>query len=114
MTRSAVRKKRKGPPRRGRVVDKDYLAWIAQQLCIAYWPPFTCHGRITVHHVRRFGEQKHDRRTIPLCEAHHLHDYGPYSIERLGKEEFEAQHGIDIEAAIQEYNRQYESMSSMR
>lgn len=120
LKRSSVRKKRLGPPRRGRVVDVDFIEWMHQtQPCLVFTalintvriPERRCQGRLTVHHVRECGSPKNDRRTIKLCEAHHLigSDQGA-SIERLGKTAFEKRHGVNIEAAITEYNRQYERM----
>ena len=111
-------KKRRSKPRRGRVVDKDYLAWIHTKPC-AVVGPFIETGRkgvsvrfcmtpVTAHHVRRFGEPKNDRRTIPLCWSHHFHSAGPYSIERLGKAGFEKFYDIDIEATILKLNQQYQ------
>jgi len=97
-----VRPKR-GTPRRGRVVDTDYLAWMAKQ------PPLVGYGPVTVHHVRRFGEPKDDRRTVPLPAAYHMIGYGSRTaIEALGKEKFQARFGIDLEAAIIRYNERYE------
>ena len=111
--RSPVQKKRPGKPRRGRVVDKEFLEWVAEQPCLVHGDHSVACIRwmdgITIHHVRRNGEPKSDRRVIPLCPATHLHDFGPESIERLGKKEFEKRHGIDIEAAILRYNEEYES-----
>lgn len=69
---------------------------------------FECNGRLTVHHVKETpGAQKNDRRTIPLCEAHHMHDFGPYSIERIGKAAFEKRYGLKLEQLIVYYNEAY-------
>jgi hypothetical protein len=66
----------------------------------------------TVHHVRRFGEPKNDRRTVPLAPEYHLIQHGPRtSIEALGKAKFEALYGVDLEAKIVEYNRAYDYLS---
>lgn len=102
--RAPIKKRRSGGPRRGRLVDPEYMAWLATQ------PPLVCgNGRLTIHHVRRCGEPKNDRRTIPLPEDKHLIQHGPHtSIEALGKEKFEALYGVDLEAAIVDYNRRYE------
>jgi hypothetical protein len=59
---------------------------------------------ITVHHVRRFGEPKNDRRAIPLCAPHHLHDASPWAIERIGKERFQDMFDLDLEKLIVDYN----------
>jgi hypothetical protein len=89
--------------RRGRVADKDYLAWIALLPCLVSGK------RATVHHVRRYGEPKNDRRTVPLAPEYHQIQAGPQtSIEALGKKKFEARYGIDLEAAIVRLNALYE------
>lgn len=105
-------KANRGTARRGRVVDKDYLAWMASQGCMISGK------RPTLHHVRRFGEPKDDRRVLPLAPEYHMKDYGPRtSIEALGKVKFEARFGVDLEAAIVKYNARYErerGVSTMR
>lgn len=96
--------KRRTTPRRGRLVDAGYMAWLATQPPLVPGP-----GRMTIHHVRRYGEQKNDRRTVPLPASLHLIQDGPYtSIEALGKRKFEVMYGVDLEAAIIRYNEQYE------
>jgi hypothetical protein len=100
--RTAPRKRRRGGARRGRAVDEAYLAWMAQQ------PPLVGSGPVTVHHVRRFGEPKNDRRTVPLPAEYHMHDFGPNAIERIGKQKFQTLFGVDLEAAIVRYNERYE------
>ena len=45
-------------------------------------------GPSTVHHVRRRPDRKglHSRdhkRVVPLCPAHHFHDHGPNSVEKI-------------------------------
>jgi len=97
-------KPRRSKPRRGRVVDKDYLAYMAAQPCMISG------RRATVHHVRRCGEPKNDRRTLPLAPEYHLIQHGPRtSIEALGKAKFEKRYGVDIEASIAKYNERYEA-----
>ena len=100
--RAPVKKRRSGGPRRGRVVDKDFLAWMGAQLCMIS-------GKLaTLHHVRFCGSPKNDRRTLPLAPEYHEIQFGPESIEALGKAKFEALHAVNIEAAIAAYNEQYE------
>lgn len=102
--RAAPVKRRRGKPRRGRVVDREYMAWLATQPPLVSGP-----GRITIHHVRRYGEQKDDRRTVPLPASLHMIQDGPYtSIEALGKAKFEKRYGVDLEAAIVRYNLRHE------
>jgi len=99
-------KRRRSRTRRGRVVDRDYLAWMATQPCIISGKP------ATVHHVRRFGEPKNDRRTLPLAPEYHMIGFGPHtSIEALGKAEFERRYGIDIEDAILRCNERYKAFT---
>ena len=93
------------------MVDTAYLAFMARRQCLveAMAPKFAveCLGRLTIHHLREYGSPKNDRRTVPLCEAHHLIQAGPFAIER-GKRKFIERTGIDLEAAIGGYNLQFE------
>jgi len=100
--RGAPPRRKRSRARRGRVRDKAYLGWMAAQFCLVS-------GRrgVTVHHVRRHGEPKNDRRTVPLMAEFHMYEFGRYSVERLGKERFEEYHGVDLEAAIVKYNARY-------
>ena len=100
-------KKRRAKPRRGRVIDKDFVAWMHTQPCLVRTMARLCSGPITFHHVREFGSPKDDRRGLALCTAHHLHCYEA-SIHRLGKIQFQRTHGVNIEAAIADYNERYE------
>ena len=101
--RTPVKRKRSGGPRKGRVVDEKYLAWIAARPCMISG------RRSTVHHVRFCGSPKNDRRTLPLAPEYHQIQPGPHtSIEALGKAKFEARYGVDIESAIAKYNEQYQ------
>ena len=104
--RTPIRKKR-AKPRRGRVIDKDFLAWMHTQSCLVRTFPRLCSGDLEFHHVREFGSPKSDRRGLALCTGHHTS--GETSIHKLGKREFEKIHGIDIEGAIVIYNQDYES-----
>jgi hypothetical protein len=61
-----------------------------------------------VHHVRRFGEQKSDRRALPMCEGAHLYQASQFSIERIGKVKFEQRFAINLEAEIVEHNTRFE------
>jgi len=95
--RSPARKKRRGGPRRGRVVDKVYLEWMAGQPCC-----ITGERPVTIHHVRRFGEPKDDHRTIPLVARLHMltnETPGEPCVER-GKEVFQTSWDVDIEEQV--------------
>ena len=101
MTRSPI-KPRRSKPRRGRIVDTKYLAWMAAQPCLISG------RRATVHHVRFCGSPKDDRRTLPLAPEYHMIQQGPRtSIEALGKAKFERRYKVNIEAAIVAYNTRY-------
>jgi hypothetical protein len=91
---SRPRARRRGA-RRGRIIDRPYLAWCSTQpCCISHELP------ATTHHVREYGSPKSDRRVIRLAPRFHLHEAGPLSIERLSKSGFERTHSIRIEAEI--------------
>lgn len=62
-----------------------------------------CLGGMTVHHHRPGGSRATDRRTVPLCAGHHLHDAGPHSLERLGREGFQALHDMDMDDEVAYY-----------
>src|SRR6267142_2138 len=105
MKRTPVRKKRKGPPRRGRVIDADYKAFIAAQPCMVCIKGRTERGipqasRTEVAHVgtRGLSIKCSDRETVPLCSHHHR--TLKTSIHMIGKTAFEKLHRINIEAAI--------------
>lgn len=127
MKRTRINRKRPGPPRRGRVVDPEFVAWVAENhKCVIderalttatlsatlrsmageQATPDPCCGRLTIHHVRRYGEPKSDRRILLLCQGHHLHAWSATSIEH-GKEQFEQIYGVDIEARIAQYWQDY-------
>lgn len=108
-------KKRRSKPRRGRVHDPDFVAFVAATgICIVKllapeiesWTGYSCRGRLTIHHVREYGSPKDDRKILLLCEGHHQHDFGEYCIER-GKKRFEQTFGIDIQKQIATYNEDY-------
>lgn len=87
--------------------DKKYLAWLHLQ-------PSIVTGKIsllmTVHHVRRFGDLRDDRRGVPLERELHQLDWrvkGQPCVEE-GKALFERFWGIDLEAAIEKLNDLYE------
>ena len=99
-----LRIQRRRKPRQGRVVDKEYLGFIAQQPCIV-----TGDRGVTIHHVRRWGSPKDDRRTVPLVAELHMrtHEFpGQLCVER-GKRIFEAFWGVDLEREIERLNALY-------
>ena len=95
-------------PRRGRVVDRPYLAWIASQPSIVPSHDHKCLGcRVTVHHVKAGpGALKDDRRTVPLWACRHMHGWGSKTIEH-GRKAFEEHFGVDCEQEIVRLKRAY-------
>jgi hypothetical protein len=107
MIRRSPIRKRRVRPRRGRVVDRDYLSFMATQPCLV-----SGSRNVTLHHVRFCGSPKDDRRVVPLAPEYHLIQHGPYtSIEALGKAKFQERYGVDLEAAIRRYNSEYDKFS---
>jgi hypothetical protein len=77
-----------------------------------------CGGVLTVHHVRSMVNPdgttertgKIDRRTIALCELHHLHGKGPHAIHVMtAPGRWEKFFGVEIEAAIKNYQGMWEA-----
>lgn len=106
LKRTPVRRKRPGV-RRGRIVDTHFLAWMHTHGCLVEGKGSPCVGVITVHHVREYGGQKSDRRTLTLCQGHHQEGAGLDSIEKLGKAAWEAKFGVSIIFEITRYNEAY-------
>lgn len=103
LTRSSIPKRRKGGPRRTRVVDRNFMRWMhATQACLVTGKP-VCE----LHHVRlRAGDQKNDRRVVPLTAD--LHQHGKNAVEKIGDARFQAMFHLDFEDAIRRYNAEYE------
>ena len=80
--------------------DRDYLAWVHTMPC-------AISGKLPVvaHHepprAMGGGGDWHDRSTVPLTEAMHLERH------RLGREAFEAKHGVCMASVIRELNTIY-------
>lgn len=117
LKRSSVRKKRTGPPRRGRLIDDGYKGFIANLPCMVCVKGATERGipqasHTEVAHVgtRGLGQKCSDRETIPLC-AHH-HRTLKTAIHVIGRPEFERVHGVNIEAEILRLNEAYEQETS--
>jgi hypothetical protein len=99
-----LRIQRRRKPRQGRVSDPQYLTFIAQQPCIV-----TGARDVTIHHLRKWGSPKDDRRTVPLVAELHMrtHEFpGQLCVER-GKRVFEAFWGVDLEREIERLNALY-------
>lgn len=113
MIRSPLRRKRLGPPRRGRRVNLPYMAFTRALGCVLSGK-HTCSGPTQFHHVRLCGSPKDDERGIGLCPAGHLWDAGEFSIERLGKVGWQEYWGVDLEAEIVRIQRLWEISKGRR
>jgi hypothetical protein len=90
------------PKRRYKSVELErFHGWVAEQGCLVcdWRDPET--GTATVHHVTGYADKpgrfsRSDWLVVPLCPAHHQHDYGPLSVERVGHQAFFSIHGIDL------------------
>jgi hypothetical protein len=99
-------------PRRGRVRDEEYLDWLHTQPSIVPSHDAWCLGLrvwcvITVHHVRKYGSPKDDRRGVPIWKCRHQIGWGHETVEH-GKTAFEKRFGIDLEQEIKRLNEKYE------
>lgn len=118
--RTYIKRRRSGPPRRGRVIDARYKAWIATLPCIACFPawfkidwPDRQQSPTEVAHVgviRGLGQKCSDRDTAPLCAAHHR--TGPSAHHVIGKNFWDF-HGLDRIATIERLNREYDTRTGM-
>lgn len=88
--RKPLRARKRGVP----VAVRLYRDRIAALGCLV------CGGPATIHHVTApiTGGRvaRSEQRIVPLCRAHHQHDYGKLSVERLGHAGFFRVHGIDL------------------
>lgn len=102
--------KRRSTPRRGRYIDREYLAWIhGQPSVVPTHDPkcrrFNCW--MTAHHVKSApGAPKDDRRALPLFACRHLIQHGDETVEH-GKDAFEARFKVDFEREILRLNLEY-------
>lgn len=86
-------RRRAAPP----AAEKHHMGRVAGLPCAVCKRP----GPSTVHHVRhkvtRSGTfARVDRRVVPLCPAHHLHDHGPDSVERIHEAGIFERFGVDL------------------
>lgn len=77
--------KKKKPPK-----DKAHLSWVASQGCMIPG----CLNQPCVHHIRECGEERDDRRTIPLCWYHHQ---GPEGFHFMGKKVWVKKYGRELD-----------------
>jgi hypothetical protein len=130
--RTPVRKKRKGPPRRGPERDPARLAYVRGLPCICCWlVAWRASGRLYTAHLESvymnclnyavqqetrteaahcgphgISQKASDEHTIPLCSWEH-HQFGPHSAHRLGKG-FWSYWGLDRGELLKELQTGYE------
>jgi hypothetical protein len=77
------------------------LAWIRTQRCdvCPSWPS-------EAHHDRPGGARATDKRVAPLCSRHHR--TGDDSVQALGRQAFQAHHGIDLDARTRWWQERWE------
>ena len=99
-----VRKRRPGPPRRGRTIDRAYIAWIHTLPCIVPECPALT---VEADHVgpRAFSMRSHDCEALPVCTHHHR--LGSDSREAL-RSRFWGHHGLDRMELIRRYQELYD------
>ena len=94
--RTKMRLRRRMSARRRERSDPAYLRAIHGLPCLVCGKPGEAH-----HEPPKGmggGGDWHDRKTVPLCDWHHKS--GQESRHQLGKQGFEAAHGIDLEREI--------------
>lgn len=73
--RKPISRKRAGPPRKGRLLDPQYLDWIRAQQCVicALNGPPPSWADVEAAHIGRrgLGQKCSDHETIPLCAYYH-------------------------------------------
>jgi len=110
MKRSPIPKKRKGPPRRGRVLNPHYLDWIRGIRCVVCWLggiiSVTGFRQVEAAHVgkRGLGQKCSDEETIPLCPWHHREGWSSHHV--LGKA-FWGAHSLNRERLIASLQARY-------
>lgn len=82
-------------PKPRRIQDRDYLQFVRAHPCLIK----QCWRKPSAHHVRfpgqgGLGTKPSDFQTVPLCEKHHRQEHD------LGRERFEAEHGLTLFVVI--------------
>lgn len=83
--------------------NADYLQWTRLDECAV--KNNECAGVVEASHsgAHGLGTKASDLRTLPLCIHHHR---GPRGLDRIGPENFERQHNINIrEIQLERINR---------
>jgi len=101
-------KARRSKPRRGRVRDFAYLAFIGYQpcfLCVMLGLKQTSPTEVAHVGTRGLSQKSSDRETLPMCgDTHHQH--GPESQHVLGKS-FWAHHGVERDGLLAHYQAKF-------
>ena len=103
LRRTALKPKRHYKP----VALERYHGWVAERGCLV------CGSPATVHHVTGYADRpgrfsRDEWLVVPLCPAHHQHDYGPLSVERIGHQAFFSIHGIDLREEAMRLAEEYQ------
>lgn len=102
--------KRRSKPRRGDIVNPNYLKFIHTQPCLLlekHPDIHQCNGPLQAHHVNVAASGLDDTRTVPLCFGAHQHDGSSVSVHRLGRLGFERFHGLLFAAEIERLQEMY-------
>lgn len=96
---------KRAKPRKGRVYDRNRMAWAAQKPC-----QITGEEIATTHHVREFGSPKDDTKIIRLAARLHMKTHAEPGIPCIedGKELFEKFHGVSIASLLEELEYDYD------
>ena len=102
-------KAKRAGKRRGRVYDRNRMAWAAQKPC-----QITGEFPATTHHVREFGSPKDDTRIIRLVDRLHMKTHAKAGVPCIedGKGIFEKFHGVKIEQLIEDLAWDYDTEES--
>jgi hypothetical protein len=108
-------RRNEGRVQHGRVKPKPIKTGFdaAHMRRVAALPCLVCRRQpVTIHHVTASIEGGRIARShkliVPLCPAHHLHDHGATSVERLGHGGFYYHHRIDLLAEAHRLLRETE------
>jgi hypothetical protein len=98
-------KRKRSKPRKGRLYDRNRLAWAAQKPC-----QITGEFPATTHHVRELGSPKDDTRIIRLVARLHMKSHAKDGVPCIedGKELFEKFHGVKIDQLIEDLRYDYD------
>lgn len=98
-------KAKRTKPRKGRIYDRNRIAWAAQKPC-----QITGEFPATTHHVRFCGSPKDDTRIIRLAARLHMKTVAKPGVACIedGKEIFEAFHSVKIESLIEDLQYDYD------